>query len=204
MFVSADGRVAVIPAAHDGRPRGRPHLEERTPGGVGIRGHTGGVEEDADRIAIEAVLYEYVVVGRDEEVVSSSDAADAECNAVIKELLPVGDIDDAERCAAADLLYVEDVADIFLRKAAFEAVRGGKFESSALGPVQLLQVYYEVKADVAEPCEAMSHPAARVTEGVGHEREGRDEAAVLQPLALAVPVAEHVFAGHDQLERCCW
>src|SRR5205823_5325992 len=59
--VGADGWIAVIQAAHDVCPRRRPHLDARAPGGVGIGRHARGVEENADRIAIEAVLDEYIV-----------------------------------------------------------------------------------------------------------------------------------------------
>ena len=113
--VGADGRIAVIHAAHDVRPRCRPHLDARAPGGVGVGGHARSVEENADRIAIEAVLDEYIVVGRDEEVVPSGDAADAELDAVVEQRLLVGQVDDPIGLAAEDLLDGEDVADVFLR-----------------------------------------------------------------------------------------
>src|SRR6266699_5239352 len=63
--VVADGRIAVVDTTHDVGPRGRSYFDKSSPGVIGIGGHTGGVEENAYRIAIEAVLYEDVVVGRD-------------------------------------------------------------------------------------------------------------------------------------------
>src|SRR5215470_8108241 len=62
MRVGTDGGITVIHAAHDVRPCCRSHLDARAPGGVGVGGHARSVEENADRIAIEAVLDEYIVV----------------------------------------------------------------------------------------------------------------------------------------------
>src|SRR4029077_11885967 len=63
--VVADGRVAVVDAPHDVGPRGRSYFDKSSPGVIGIGRHTRGVEENAYRIAIEAILHEDVVVGRD-------------------------------------------------------------------------------------------------------------------------------------------
>ena len=87
MIVVADGDVAVVQAGHHIRPLGRLHLDEAAPRGVGVSGHARSVEEDADRIAIEAILDEHVVVGRHEEIVAGGDAADAELDAVAEQLL---------------------------------------------------------------------------------------------------------------------
>src|SRR4029453_10637829 len=120
--VGADGGIAVIHAAHDVRPCRRSHLDARAPGGVGVGGHARGVEENADRIAIEAVLDKHVVIRRDEEVVPSGDAADAELDAVVKQRLLVGQVDDSEGLAAEDLLDGKDVADEVPRQAGAEAL----------------------------------------------------------------------------------
>src|SRR5437868_6507376 len=64
-IIVADGGIAVVDATHDVGPRGRSYFDKSSPGVIGIGGDTGGVEENAYRIAIEAILYEDVVVGRD-------------------------------------------------------------------------------------------------------------------------------------------
>src|SRR6266446_8068673 len=120
--VGTDGGIAVIHAAHDVRPCRRSHLDARAPGGVGVGGHARSVEENADRIAIEAVLDKHVVIRRNEEVVPSGDAADAELDAVVEQRLLVGQVDDPIGLAAEDLLDGEDVADVFLRWAGAEAL----------------------------------------------------------------------------------
>ena len=181
-----------------------PHLNERAPGGVGVGGHARGVEENADRIAIEAVLDEHVVVGRDEEVVPGGDAANAELDAVVEQPLLVGHIDDAERLAAEDLLHGEDVADVLRRQAGAEPLRHRKQERAAPQVGELFQVKQQVQAEIVGPCEALLPATDRVAEGVGDERQRRRDAAVLQPGAQAVPVAEQVLAGEDQLKgRIC-
>jgi hypothetical protein len=110
--VGADGRIAIIRTAHDIRPRRRAHLGKRAPGGVWVGGHARRVEENADGIAIEAILDEHVVVGRDEEVIPGSNASDAKLDTVVKQLLVVGKVDDAVGLAATDLLDIEDVANV--------------------------------------------------------------------------------------------
>src|SRR4029453_17088682 len=82
--VVADGRMAVVDATHEVGPRGRSYFDKSSPGVIGIGGHTGGVEENAYRIAIEAVLYEHVIVGRNEKIVASANAANPEFDAIIK------------------------------------------------------------------------------------------------------------------------
>src|SRR4029453_3207831 len=82
--VIADGRIAVVDATHDVGPHGRSYFDKSSPGVIGIGGHTGRVEENAHRIAIEAVLYEDVVVGRDKEVVAGANTANPEFDAIIK------------------------------------------------------------------------------------------------------------------------
>src|SRR4029450_8014506 len=84
LTVVADGRIAVVDATHDVGPRGRSYFDKNSPGVIGIGRHTGGVEENAYRIAIEAILYEDVVVGRDEKIVASANAANPEFDAIIK------------------------------------------------------------------------------------------------------------------------
>src|SRR4030095_8261619 len=74
LIVGAERRIAVVDATHDVGPSGRSYFDKSPPGVVGIGAHTGGVEENPDRIAVEAILYENVVVGRDQEVVSRSDS----------------------------------------------------------------------------------------------------------------------------------
>src|SRR5207249_11255883 len=54
-------------------PCGRLYFDKSSPGVIRIGGHTGGVEENAYRIAIEAVLYEHVIVGRNEKIVARSE-----------------------------------------------------------------------------------------------------------------------------------
>src|SRR6478735_3333123 len=109
--VVADGRVAVVDATHDVGPCGRLYFDKSSPGVIGIGGHTGGVEENAYRIAIEAILYEDVVVGRDQEVVAGRDAAESEFDAIVKKLLQVGYVNEVESFAAENLLNSEDVMD---------------------------------------------------------------------------------------------
>src|SRR5215470_453858 len=128
VIVGADRRIAVIHAAHDVCPRRRPHLDARAPGGVGIGGHARGVEENADRIAIEAVLDKHIIVWRDEEVVSGGNAADAELDAVVEQRLLVGQVDDPEGLATEDLLDGEDVADVVIGQAGAEALRQRQVE----------------------------------------------------------------------------
>src|SRR5262249_784057 len=72
LTVVAEGRVAVVDAGHDVGPRGRSYFDKSSPGVSGIGGRTGGVDENAFWIAIEAILYEHVVVGRNQEVVAGS------------------------------------------------------------------------------------------------------------------------------------
>src|SRR4029077_3400779 len=93
LIVGADGRIAVVDATHDVGPCGRSYLNKSSPRVVGIGGHTGGVEENPDRIAVEAVLYEHVVVGRNEKVIAGGDPTESEFDAIIKELLEVGHVD---------------------------------------------------------------------------------------------------------------
>src|SRR4029077_614401 len=54
--VIANGRIAVVNATHDVGPRGRSYFDKSSPGIIGIGGHTGGIEENTYRIAIEAIL----------------------------------------------------------------------------------------------------------------------------------------------------
>src|SRR6478752_472744 len=82
--VVTDGRITVVDATHDVGPRGRSYLDHSSPGVIGIGGHTGGVEENAYRIAIEAVLYEHVIVGRNQKIVASANAANPKFDAIIK------------------------------------------------------------------------------------------------------------------------
>src|SRR5215470_12748598 len=141
--------VAVVQAAHHVHPFGGFHFHETAPRRVGIRGHARSVEEDADRIAVEAVLDEYVVVGRDQEIVSGRDAADPELNAVIEQLLLIRDVDESVRLASEDLLNGEDVADVLPREAGPEALRERDQERSTVEPDQLLKVEVQVDAQVA-------------------------------------------------------
>src|SRR6516225_4461075 len=99
MIIAANGWVTVIDATHDVGPRGRFDFHKSSPGVIGIGGHAGGVKENAYRIAIETILYEDVVVRRDQEVVAGSDAADSEFDTIIKELLEVGHVDQVESFA---------------------------------------------------------------------------------------------------------
>src|SRR4030095_4249013 len=115
LTVVADGRIAVVNATHDVGPCGRSYLDERSPGIIGMGGHTGGVEENADRIAVEAVLYEHVVVGRNEKIVAGSDSTESELDAIIKELLLVGHVDEVERFAAKDLLNRKNIVNVVRR-----------------------------------------------------------------------------------------
>src|SRR5215813_10492972 len=94
LTVVAEGGVAVVDAGYDVGPRGRSYFDKSSPGVSGIGGRTGGVDEDAFWIAIEAVLYEHVVVGRNQEVVAGSDATESQFDAIIKQLLEVGHVDD--------------------------------------------------------------------------------------------------------------
>src|SRR5216684_3767953 len=128
MPIVADGRIAVIHAALHVRPLRRSPLDESAPRGVGVGGHARRVEEDARRIAVEAVLYQHVVVGGHEEIVPGGDAADSELDAVVQKLLPVGHIDEADRIGSEDRLHGEDVADVLPRKVGAEALRHGELE----------------------------------------------------------------------------
>src|SRR5882672_10256316 len=123
MLIGTDGDVAVVRAAHHIHPFGRSHFHETAPRRVGIGGHARSVEEDADRIAVETVLDEYVVVGRDQEIISGRDAADSELDAVIEQLLLIRDVHESIRLASEDLLNGEDVADVLSREAGPEAFR---------------------------------------------------------------------------------
>ena len=123
MLVGTDGDVAVVHAAHHIHPFGRFHFDEAAPRGVGIGGHARSIEEDADRVAVEAVLHEDVVVRRDQEIVTGRDAADPELDAVVEELLLIAEVDESVRLPSEDLLHGEDVADVFPRKARAEALR---------------------------------------------------------------------------------
>src|SRR6476620_8182448 len=82
--VVADGRVAVVDATHDVGPCGRLYFDKCSPGVIGIGGHTGGVEENAHRIAIETVLYKPVIIGRNEKIVAGANAAEPKFDASIK------------------------------------------------------------------------------------------------------------------------
>src|SRR6185503_14303328 len=101
---------------------GRPPPGENAPGGIGIRGHAGRVQEDGYRIAVETILHKQVVVGRNEEVVPGGDSAHAKLDPGAQQPLRVGHVDDAERFASVDLLHREDVADLVVREARAEAV----------------------------------------------------------------------------------
>src|SRR5262245_42175637 len=61
--VGTDGDVAVVETTHHIQPFDGSHFCETAPRGVWIGGHARGVEEDADRISVKAVLDEDVVVG---------------------------------------------------------------------------------------------------------------------------------------------
>src|SRR5262249_10768554 len=121
--VVADGWIAVIDTTHDIGPRGRFDFDKSSPGVVWIRGHTGGVEENAYRIAIKAILYEDVIVGRDQKVVAGSDAAKSEFDTIVKKLLQVRYVNEVESFAAENLLNSEDVMDVVRRQAAAETIR---------------------------------------------------------------------------------
>src|SRR4030095_15516814 len=99
MIIAANGWVTVIDATHDVGPCSRFYFDKSSPGVIGIGGHTGGVEEMAYRIAIEAVLYEDVVVVRDQEVVAGREAAESEFDAIVKKLLQVGYVNEVESFA---------------------------------------------------------------------------------------------------------
>src|SRR5881409_513561 len=45
--VVADGGIAIVHAGHDVGPRGRSYFDKSSPGVIGIRGHSGGVEENS-------------------------------------------------------------------------------------------------------------------------------------------------------------
>src|SRR6185437_2845793 len=110
--VVTDGRIAVVDTTHDVGSRRWSYFDKSSPGIIGIGGHTWGVKENAYRIAIEAILYEDIVVGRHQEVVAGGDAAESELYAIIKELLEVGQIDHPERFAAENLLNSKDIVDV--------------------------------------------------------------------------------------------
>ena len=93
MFDLADFGVAIVNAAHDIGALSWPDLDQGAPGGVGIGGHSGRVEKNADRVAVKSVLHEEPVIRRDEEVVASRHATEAKFDAIIEELLLVGQID---------------------------------------------------------------------------------------------------------------
>ena len=135
----ADRGVAVVESAHRVGAFGGSDLEHAAPGGIRVRAHAGRVEEDADGVAAEAVLYEDVVVLRDEEVVAGGDAADQEFDIVIADGLFVGDVDDLERGPAPDLLGAEGVADVFVGEAAAGALGHGEQEVAAADEVQTFE-----------------------------------------------------------------
>src|SRR5215467_56552 len=104
MIIAANKWITVIDAAHHVGPRGRSHFDKSSPGVIGIGRHTRGVKENAHRITIEAILYENIVVGRDQEVVAGSDAAESEFDTIVKKLLQVRYVNEVESFAAENLL----------------------------------------------------------------------------------------------------
>src|SRR4030095_1135262 len=201
MFVGADRNLAVVTASHHVQLLDGPDLDETAPRGVGIGSHARSVEENADRVAIEAVLNEHVVVGGHEEVVPGGDTARAELDAVIQELHLVGQLDKPERFAAEDLLHREDVADVFSGKAGAEPFREGDLERATGEPEQLPEIEHQVDAEVAGPFEAAWVLSAdRIPEGIGDESDTRIDAVVLEPRTRAQPVSKQVAAWQNELE----
>src|SRR5260370_23300363 len=70
-----------------------------------------------------------------------------------------------------------------------------------MGPVELLEIEVQVKAEVAALSEALLLAASRIAKGVGEGGQRRGDTVLLKPRACTVPVAEQVLAGQDQLER---
>src|SRR5205807_2454728 len=132
-------------------PLGRSDLDETAPRGVGIGGHARSVEENTDRVTVEGVLNEYVVVGGNEEIVPGGDAADSELDAVGEQLLLVGHVHESVGLASEDLLHGEDVADVFFRKAGAEALRKGNLERAALELGQLPEIEQQIDARLLAP-----------------------------------------------------
>src|SRR5215831_17272319 len=84
LTVIAKGRVAIVDATHDVGPRSWSYFDKSSPGVSGISGCTGGVNENAFWIAIEAILHEEIIVAGHQEVVPGSDPAKSEFDAIIK------------------------------------------------------------------------------------------------------------------------
>src|SRR5262245_23925931 len=122
MIIAANGWVPVIDATHDVGPRGRSYFDKSNSGIIGIDAHTGGVEENAYRIPIEAILYENIVVGRDQEVVARADAAKSEFDAIVEKFLQVSYVDEVESFATENLLNSENVMDVVCRQVAAETI----------------------------------------------------------------------------------
>src|SRR5207244_726539 len=123
MFDLADRWVAVVNAAHDVCAFGWPDLDQSAPGGVGISGHARRIEKNADRVAVEGVLHEEPVIRRDQKVIAGRHAPEANFDAIIEELLLVGQIDQVEGLAAIDLLDRKNISDVLLRQAGAGALR---------------------------------------------------------------------------------
>src|SRR5215813_6133645 len=112
MLVGADGNVAVVQTAHHVYPLDGAHFHQTAPRRVGIGAHAWSIEEDADRIAVEAVLHEDVIVRRDQEVIAGADTADPELDAVVEQSLLIRDVHQSVRLPPEYLLHREDVADV--------------------------------------------------------------------------------------------
>src|SRR5262245_42552272 len=163
MIIAANGWVTVIHATHDVGPRGRSDFDKSSPGVIGIGGHTGGIEENAYRIAIEAILYENIVVGRNQEVVAGSNAADSEFDVIVKKLLQVRYVNEVEGFAAENLLNSEDVMDVVRRQAAAETIRHRDQKRGAPEPAHFFEIEIQVKPDIVSRRKALFVSATRVT-----------------------------------------
>src|SRR5262245_61358782 len=104
MGVLADLGIAVVNAGHDVCAFGRPDHQADAPGGVRVGCHGRRVEKNAYGIAIKAVLHEKPVIGRDQKIVPGSYAAEPKLDAIVHQLLLVGQVDKVESLTSIDLL----------------------------------------------------------------------------------------------------
>src|SRR5262249_54078726 len=110
-----------------------------------------------------AILYEDVIVGRDQKVVAGGDAADSEFDTIVKKLLQVRYVNEVDGFAAENLLNSKDVMDVVRRQAAAEPIRHGDQERGALELTQFFQIEIQVEPDIVSRRKTLFFSSARVT-----------------------------------------
>ena len=166
VVVIADGRIAIINAGHEVSTLGQLHLEAGTPSVVGVGAHARRVEENANGIAIKAILHEQIIILGDEKVVAGTDAAETEFDPVIEELLQVSQINEMERLATIDLLNGENIANVFLGQAVPVALRHGYQKRTTLQTDQLVQIEEQAQTDIVSIGNALALATAWIASDI--------------------------------------